>query len=162
MRSARWSRGAAGSPVLWAVIDVNGLAPTSDASPGRAAERGGPEGLGHGGVRGVAGGDPTVDKVEPEPVVRDLERVVTALRGMAYEHRFRILVLLMADHEVSPADMAQALPLEATVVAHHLRHLLDAKLIRRQRRGRRVFYALSDESTRRLVGEVIRYAGGGQ
>jgi DNA-binding transcriptional ArsR family regulator len=145
MRSARWSCGGSRPAGPVAVIDVSGLAPMSGASPSRAA-----------------GDDPTVDKVEPESAARDLERVVTALRGMAYEHRFRILVLLMADQEVSPADMAQALPLEATVVAHHLRHLLDAKLIRRQRRGRRVFYALSDESTRRLVGEVIRYAGGDQ
>jgi DNA-binding transcriptional ArsR family regulator len=51
------------------------------------------------------------------------------------------------------------LPLDGTIVAHHLRHLLDAKLIRRQRRGRRVFYTLSDDATRRLVGEVLRYAG---
>ena len=95
-----------------------------------------------------------------EPV-RTLERGVAALRGMAYEHRFRILVLLMAGPESTPVDLARALPLDVTVVAHHLRHLLDAKLIRRRRRGRRVFYALSDDATRRLVGEVIRFARGG-
>jgi DNA-binding transcriptional ArsR family regulator len=94
-----------------------------------------------------------------EPSEQDLERVVAALRGMAYEHRFRILVLLMLAVESSPAELAEALPLDATIVAHHLRHLLDAKLIRRQRRGRRVFYTLSDDATRRLVGEVLRYAG---
>jgi DNA-binding transcriptional ArsR family regulator len=94
-----------------------------------------------------------------EPNERDLERVVAALRGMAYEHRFRILVVLMLAVESSPAELAEALPLDGTIVAHHLRHLLDAKLIRRQRRGRRVFYTLSDDATRRLVGEVLRYAG---
>jgi DNA-binding transcriptional ArsR family regulator len=94
-----------------------------------------------------------------EPTERDLERVVAALRGMAYEHRFRILVVLMLAVESSPAELAEALPLDGTIVAHHLRHLLDAKLIRRQRRGRRVFYTLSDDATRRLVGEVLRYAG---
>jgi DNA-binding transcriptional ArsR family regulator len=93
-----------------------------------------------------------------EPTEQDLERVVAALRGMAYEHRFRILVVLMLAIESSPADLAEALPLDGTIVAHHLRHLLDAKLIRRQRRGRRVFYTLSDDATRRLVGEVLRYA----
>jgi DNA-binding transcriptional ArsR family regulator len=101
----------------------------------------------------------TTDDTLPEPTAEDLERVVAALRGMAYEHRFRILVVLMLAIESSPADLAVALPLDGTIVAHHLRHLLDAKLIRRQRRGRRVFYTLSDNATRRLVGEVLRYAG---
>jgi ArsR family transcriptional regulator, virulence genes transcriptional regulator len=48
--------------------------------------------------------------------------------------------------------------LDGTIVAHHLRHVLDAKLIRRQRRGRRVCYTLHGEATRRLVGEVVRYS----
>jgi DNA-binding transcriptional ArsR family regulator len=100
------------------------------------------------------------DETAAEPTQRDLERVVAALRGMAYEPRFRILVMLTRVSESSPADLTEALPLDGTIVAHHLRHLLEAKLIRRQRRGRRVFYALTDESTRRLVGEVIRYGGG--
>jgi DNA-binding transcriptional ArsR family regulator len=88
---------------------------------------------------------------------RELERIVAALRGMAYDARFRILVMLAMTPESSPVDISAALPLDATIVGHHLRHLLDAKLIRRQRRGRRVFYTLSDEATRRLVGEAIRY-----
>ncbi|MDT5042363.1 MAG: hypothetical protein QOE51_3348 [Actinoplanes sp.] len=106
------------------------------------------------------GGEPMVGMAKPEPTAQALSRVIAALRGMAYEHRFRILVVLMVDHESSPADLAKALPLDSTVVAHHLRHLLDAKLIHRRRRGRRVFYALSDEATRRLVGEAVRFAGG--
>ncbi|MDT5030640.1 MAG: hypothetical protein QOC94_811 [Actinoplanes sp.] len=90
---------------------------------------------------------------------RDVERTVAALRGMAYEPRFRILVMLAAVPESSPVDLTEALPLEGTIVAHHLRHLLEARLIRRRRRGRRVFYALTDEATRRLVGDVLRYGG---
>ena len=91
-----------------------------------------------------------------EPTEQDVERIVAALRGMAYEPRFRILMVLLAS-ESSPTEICAALPLNATVVAHHLRHLLDAKLIRRRRRGRLVFYRLADEATRRLVGELIRY-----
>ena len=96
----------------------------------------------------------------PEPTEQDVDRVVAALRGMAYEHRFRILVLLMQAHESSPTGLAEALPLDATIVSHHLRHLLGAKLIRRRRRGRQVLYTLRDDATRRLVGEVIRYSAG--
>jgi DNA-binding transcriptional ArsR family regulator len=99
------------------------------------------------------------DESLPAPRELDLERVVAALRGMAYEPRFRILVVLSMVSESSPVDLTEALPLDGTIVAHHLRHLLDARLIRRRRRGRRVFYALTDEATRRLVDEVLRYGG---
>ncbi|MEV4343654.1 metalloregulator ArsR/SmtB family transcription factor [Actinoplanes sp. NPDC049596] len=88
-----------------------------------------------------------------------LERAVTVLRGMAYEHRLRILIMLRAG-ERSPAEIAAAVPADPTAVAHHLRFLLDARLIRRRRRGRQVFYTLTGETTAHLVTEVMRYAGG--
>lgn len=86
-----------------------------------------------------------------------LERAVIALRGMAYEHRLHILVLLQAG-EQTPAELAAAIAADPTAVAHHLRSLKDAQLVRRQRRGRHVFYSLRGEATRRLVGEVLKYA----
>lgn len=86
-----------------------------------------------------------------------LERAVIALRGMAYEHRLHILVLLQAG-EQTPAELAAVMTADKTAVAHHLRSLKDAQLIKRQRRGRHVFYSLRGEATRRLVGEVLKYA----
>jgi DNA-binding transcriptional ArsR family regulator len=86
-----------------------------------------------------------------------LERAVVVLRGMAYEHRLHILMLLRGG-EQTPADLADAMTADATAVAHHLRFLKDARLIRRQRRGRNVFYTLHGEATRQLVAEVLRYA----
>ena len=90
-------------------------------------------------------------------LARSIELAVQVLRGMAYEHRLHLLVLLGAG-ERTPADLAGAIALDQTIVAHHLRYLREARLISRQRRGRNVYYALLDEPTRRLVGEVIRYA----
>jgi DNA-binding transcriptional ArsR family regulator len=86
-----------------------------------------------------------------------LERAVVVLRGMAYEHRLHILMLLRTG-EKTPADLAEAIPADATSVAHHLRFLKDARLIRRQRRGRQVFYSLHSEATRKLIADVLRYA----
>ena len=90
----------------------------------------------------------------PEPV---LERAVVVLRGMAYEHRLHILMLLRGG-EKSPAELAEAISVDVTSVAHHLRFLKDARLIRRQRRGRNVYYALHNEATRQLVADVLRYS----
>ncbi|MBU2668008.1 metalloregulator ArsR/SmtB family transcription factor [Actinoplanes bogorensis] len=85
-----------------------------------------------------------------------LQRAAAALRGMAYEHRLHILVLLRAG-ETTPTVLAGALGVQQTLVAHHLRHLIDARLVCRRRRGRNLFYALPDEPTRRLVDEALRY-----
>jgi len=86
-----------------------------------------------------------------------LERAVVVLRGMAYEHRLHILMLLRGG-ERTTADLAEMISADATAIAHHLRFLKDARLIRRQRRGRNVFYTLHGEATRQLVAEVLRYA----
>ena len=88
---------------------------------------------------------------------RGIEVAVTVLRGMAYEHRLHLLVLL-GKGERTPGELAAAIPLDPTVVAHHLRCLRQAHLVCRQRKGRNVYYALDGEPTRRLVDEVIRYA----
>lgn len=87
-----------------------------------------------------------------------LERAVAVLRGMAYEHRLHILILLQDRGELTPAALTEVIRADPTAVAHHLRFLLDARLIRRQRRGRNVFYSLRGEATRRLVAEVLHYA----
>ena len=96
-----------------------------------------------------------------EPAVSGtaLERAVEAMRGMAYEHRLHILVLLRAG-EATPSELAAALDVHSTVIAHHLRHLVDAHLVRRRRRGQHVLYTLPDPAIVRLIGEVLRYAGG--
>jgi len=86
-----------------------------------------------------------------------LERAVIALRGMAYEHRLNILLMLQ-DGEQTPAALAEAIPAEPTAIAHHLRFLRDARLIHRRRRGRQVYYTLRNEAIRRLVADVLRYA----
>jgi DNA-binding transcriptional ArsR family regulator len=86
-----------------------------------------------------------------------LERAVVILRGMAYEHRLHILMVLQAG-ERTPASLAEAIPADPTAIAHHLRCLKDARLVQRQRRGRNVYYALRGDATRRLITEVLRYA----
>ena len=89
----------------------------------------------------------------------DLDRAVEVLRGMAYQHRLHILVVLRAG-EATPAALGAVVPAHPTAISHHLRHLADAGLIRRTRRGRHVYYALHGESTGRLIDEVISFMDG--
>jgi DNA-binding transcriptional ArsR family regulator len=93
-----------------------------------------------------------------DPVISltELQRAATALRAMAYEHRLHILVLLRAG-DATPSIMAESISAHSTAVAHHLRHLVDAGLIRRRRHGRQVIYSLRGEMVGRLIDEVVRY-----
>jgi DNA-binding transcriptional ArsR family regulator len=84
-----------------------------------------------------------------------LSEAVEVLLGMAYEHRLRILVVLM-DGDATPTMLAANLAIDATLIAHHLRHLLVARLVRRRRAGRQVFYRIDGEAAR-LVTEVLSY-----
>jgi len=86
-----------------------------------------------------------------------LEQAAQALRAMAYEHRLHLL-LLLRDGEHTPGALAVAVDLESTLVAHHLRCLRDARLIRRRRQGRNVFYSLAGAATDQLVQDVMRFA----
>jgi DNA-binding transcriptional ArsR family regulator len=86
-----------------------------------------------------------------------LERAVVVLRAMAYEHRLHILVLLQTG-EHTPTALAASMVTDPTAIAHHLRFLKDARLIRWQRRGRKVYYALHGQATGQLVRDVLRFA----
>ena len=88
----------------------------------------------------------------------DVNGAVVVLRAMAYEHRLRILVHLL-DGETTAGTLSDALCLEATNMAHHLRHLREARLISRSRRGRHVWYRLGDDPVRRLVIDAMQFTG---
>ncbi|BEL06630.1 hypothetical protein Q0Z83_048210 [Actinoplanes sichuanensis] len=97
-----------------------------------------------------------------DPVIHpsDLDRAVLVLRGMAYQHRLHILLVLRGG-EATPADLNGIVPAHPTAIAHHLRHLTDAGLVLRRRRGQRVYYSLPDESTGRLIDGVLGFVTGG-
>ena len=66
--------------------------------------------------------------------------------------------MLLQDGERTAGELAAEVPADPTAVAHHLRCLLDARLVHRRRQGRNVLYSLPDEPTRHLLTEVLRHA----
>ncbi|WP_229075012.1 helix-turn-helix transcriptional regulator [Actinoplanes sp. DH11] len=86
----------------------------------------------------------------------DLERAVEVLRGMAYQHRLHILVVLRGG-EATPAELCERIPAHPTAISHHLRNLADAGLIQRRRRGRNVFYSLPGEPTGKLIDDILSF-----
>ncbi|MEV0902811.1 metalloregulator ArsR/SmtB family transcription factor [Actinoplanes sp. NPDC049802] len=89
-----------------------------------------------------------------------LDRAVEVLRGMAYQHRLHILMVLR-DGEATPAQLSEVVPAHPTAISHHLRHLADAGLVLRRRRGQPVYYSLSSESTGKMIDDLLDFVTGG-
>ena len=67
------------------------------------------------------------------------------LRSVADRHRLRILnMLVRAGEEVCVCELTAALELPQQNVSYHLKQLVDAGVIERERRGRYSYYALVD------------------
>jgi DNA-binding transcriptional ArsR family regulator len=108
------------------------------------------------GAGGIAERDGAARPVTAGDDAGMIVEAATVLQAMAYEHRLRILVLLL-DGEATPDELSRRMRLDTTIVGHHLRNLRDSSLIHRQRRGRHVYYRLSGEPAHRLIREVLRY-----
>ena len=89
-----------------------------------------------------------------EEEATELERVFKAL---ADRHRVKILNrLLAADGEaVCVCDFQDMLGLKQSSVSYHLKQLLDAGIVRREKRGAFAFFSLTDGALER-VSDLLR------
>ena len=55
------------------------------------------------------------------------------------------IVLACTNRERSAGDIAETLGLSASLTSHHLRLLRSTRILKSDRRGKQVFYAMADE-----------------
>jgi len=67
------------------------------------------------------------------------------------------LVCACLEEAVSVQDLAEALGMSPSLASHHLRLLRAARLMRTERRGKRVFYRAADEHVRSVLGDMIEH-----
>ena len=70
--------------------------------------------------------------------------------------RIKILYVLF-ESEMCVCDLAQLLGMTQSAIAHQLRVLKNAKLISYRREGKTVFYSLSDDHVRTVLGEGMEH-----
>jgi len=85
-----------------------------------------------------------------------LEEAAAMFRALADPERLR-LVLRLADGEASVSQLAGDQKL--TTVSARLQFLLAARLVRRRREARQIFYALADEHVIDLLANAMDHAG---
>jgi ArsR family transcriptional regulator len=77
----------------------------------------------------------------------EADRLASALRVLADPARLRVVSLIASSEggETCVCELVDQLDLSQPTVSHHLRVLLDAGLLERERRGRWAFYRLRPE-----------------
>lgn len=86
--------------------------------------------------------------------------VATAFKALGDTHRVRVVDLLVrAGEPVCVVDIERHLPLAQSTVSYHLKALVDAGLLDRERRGRWMYYSVRPERLRELrdaLGSLVR------
>ena len=70
--------------------------------------------------------------------------------------RIRILYALF-DNEICVCDLAETLSMTQSAISHQLKILKQANLVRSRREGRSIFYTLSDDHVRTIIGCVLEH-----
>ncbi len=93
----------------------------------------------------------------PDWVVECLSRFFGALGDPT---KLRILHLLLVRDHLTVGALAETLDLSISAVSHQLRLLKDRGLVRGEREGRTVVYAVSDEHVRTILEVGLLHACG--
>ena len=89
---------------------------------------------------------------EPAWSDADTAGIARLCRALADPNRVRIVNLLAANPQpVCVCDLTEPLGVSQPTVSHHLRTLLDAGLVQRERRGTWAYYSLNHATLRRLA-----------
>lgn len=95
------------------------------------------------------------DALEFEPP----ESMTLGFAALADTTRLKLLHLI-ATHDLPAQEMAQRLAVNESTVSRHLRLLVEAGLVGRERNeGKHIFYSLHASRVERLVGELLTYLG---
>lgn len=86
------------------------------------------------------------------PSEQQLYDLADLYKVFADSTRIRILYALF-ESEMCVCDIASLLGMTLSAISHQLRVLKQAKLVRFRREGKTVYYALSDEHVRLILGQ---------
>lgn len=75
---------------------------------------------------------------------------------MGEPNRLRIIVACL-DDERAVGALAEELNLSPSLVSHHLRLLRAARILRRRRDGKHVFYTAADAHVRSMITDMVEH-----
>jgi DNA-binding transcriptional ArsR family regulator len=93
------------------------------------------------------------------PVLMEIDTAARAAElfgTLSDPNRVRIIAMLLQT-EMNVGDLARAISMSESAVSHQLRILRQMRLVRVDKRGRQVYYALDDEHVAVLVRLVLEH-----
>ena len=94
-----------------------------------------------------------MDEMPQDEILYDLAELFKVFGDST---RIKILYALF-EAELCVCDMAQLLGLTQTAVSHQLRVLKANKLVKFRREGKNIFYSLSDDHVRSILGQGMEH-----
>lgn len=87
----------------------------------------------------------------------DAERLAGLLRVVSDPTRLQLLSMLLAapDAEANVTDLTEPLDLTQPTVSHHLRLMVEAGVLRRERRGKQVWFSIVPERLA-AIADILR------
>ena len=84
----------------------------------------------------------------------EAKQLETVFKALADRHRLRILNRLLAagDAAVCVCDLEAMLELKQPTVSYHLKQLLDAGIVDREKRGSFAYFSIADSAMARIGG----------
>lgn len=92
-------------------------------------------------------------KMPDEDVLYDLAEL---FRVFGDSTRIKILYVLF-ESEMCVCDIAQLLGMKQSAISHQLKNLKQARLVTSRREGKSIFYSLSDEHVRSMIGQGLEH-----
>jgi ArsR family transcriptional regulator len=91
-----------------------------------------------------------------EPALTDIEarELEVVFKALADRHRVKILNRLLAagDEPVCVCEFEELLDLKQPTVSYHLKQLLDAGIVEREKRGAFAYFSIADGALARVCG----------
>lgn len=81
----------------------------------------------------------------------EIPAVVGGCRLMGDPTRFKILLCLAQARELCVSDLADILKMDTSAISHQLRKLKDGGLVKSNREGATIYYALEEEEIREVI-----------
>ncbi len=85
--------------------------------------------------------------------VLDADRIATVAKALGEPVRVRIVdVLHRTDDEVCQCELIALFDIKQSLLSHHMRKLVDAGLVRVERRHKWAYYSISTDALKELTG----------
>jgi len=87
----------------------------------------------------------------------EIQATVELLAAVAHPARLTVLLALSRRGPLSAGDLQHLAGLEQSAMSHQLRVLRDARLIRAERQGRQMIYALDDHHVAHIIEDALTH-----